>query len=354
MASIQSQMIDFHKKIKLKRFEENEVLREKRDIILNLLKKRLKQNFGEKELELPEFRHFNQGSYEMGTGVKPLNSDFDIDVGICFKISKDDYPDPVEVKMWVFNALEDHTNKVQVRRPCVTVFYQQDEEPIYHVDLAIYSDSTENADGKAYLAKGKKNSSKENRVWVESDPQELSDLIKSKFEDSEDSKQFRRTIRYLKRWKDWKLSGDGNAAPTGIALTIAAYNWFRVSKEVVDSFANKVKYDDLAALGNLVEEMLNNFEDIYFDGESAYRLKVILPISPSCDLFEKMSNQQMSTFKEKLEDVLEAIREAQRLADPSTACEILQKHFGDDFKIPSKEDTAQKCSPAIITSSASA
>ncbi|MGL4884489.1 MAG: cyclic GMP-AMP synthase DncV-like nucleotidyltransferase, partial [Waterburya sp.] len=82
-----------------------------------------------------KYETFPQGSYDLGTGNKPLNGDYDIDVGIIIKISKDDYPDPVKVKKWIYDALYGHTNSVEIRRPCVTVFYQKDGEDIYHVDL---------------------------------------------------------------------------------------------------------------------------------------------------------------------------------------------------------------------------
>jgi hypothetical protein len=96
----------------------------------------------------------------LGTGNKPLNGDYDIDEGIIIKISKDDYPDSVKVKKWVYDALYGHTKSVEIRRLCVIVFYQQDEEPLYHVDLAVYCES----DDKIYLAKEKLNSSEENKI----------------------------------------------------------------------------------------------------------------------------------------------------------------------------------------------
>jgi hypothetical protein len=289
----------------------------------------------------------------MGTGTKPVDGHYDIDTGIVFKICKDDYPDPVKVKELVHDALQGHTKWVEIRQPCVTVFYQQDGEPIYHVDLAIYSDQDCNPDGKMYLAKGKLNSAAEHRFWQESDPQALIQLIKNHFPDREDDKQFRRIIRYLKRWKDVKFPSDGNAAPIGIGITVAAYHWFK-PVYTRDSFTNTKNYGDLEALGRFVNAMLTKFQNVYSNGSIVKRLIVELPVSPHCDLFEKMTDNQMADFQDKLEILLEAIGEAQQKADPVEACKILQKQFGDDFKVPSREDTAQKRPPAIISSSASA
>jgi hypothetical protein len=353
MANIQTQMIQFHEKIKLKRFEQNETLREKRDIILRQLDSGLKKNFAAKKQEPPEYRPFDQGSYAMGTGTMPLNADFDIDLGISFIIAKDDYDDPVEVKQWVYDALQDQTTKVEIRHPCVTVYYMKDGEPIYHVDLAVYSDGGSNSDGKMYLAKGKLNSASEYRVWEEAEPEKLIELIKDRFANSDDDKQFRRVIRYLKRWKDNKFSSNGNAAPIGIGITVAAYHWF-LTKSYTDAFTSKRTYDDLDALGCFVHQMLTRFESKYIDSAWHERLEVILPVAPGCDLFEKMTNPQMVDFKAKLLILYSAIKESQETADPVKACEVLRKQFGDDFPVPSRSETGQKRSPAIISCGSSA
>lgn len=353
MADIQRQMFKFHEAIKLKRFDENELLREKRDRILERLDRGLIKIFEIEGLKPPKYETFDQGSYAMGTGTKPVDGHYDIDTGIRFKICYLDYPDPVKVKTWVYLALNGHTKRVEIRRPCVTVFYQQDGEPIYHVDLAVYSDKDCNPDSKMYLAKGKLNSAAEHRFWQESDPQALINLIKDHFSDTDDDKQFRRTIRYLKRWKDVKFSSDGNAAPIGIGITVAAYYWFN-PVYTRDSFTNKRSDDDLEALRRFVNTMLTNFQNVYSNGSIVQRLIVKLPVSPHCDLFEKMTDNQMADFQDNLQILLEAIGEAQQKADPVEACKILQNQFGDDFRIPSREDTAQKRPPAVISSSASA
>jgi hypothetical protein len=354
MANIQSQMMQFHEAIKLKRFEENATLCEKRQIILDRLDAGLKKLFASKNLQPPSYEKFDQGSYAMGTGVKPLGGNYDIDVGICFKIAKADYPDPVKVKEWVLEALNNLTSCVEIRRPCVTVFYQRDGEAIYHVDLAIYSDSECNPDGKMYLAKGKQNSSSEYRVWQEADPQGLMELIKNHFQDSEDEKQFRRIIRYLKRWKDLKFSSDGNAAPIGIGITVAAYYWF-VLKRSIDPFNSQRQYDDLDALGCFVQVMISHFQPKYADGTRYERLEVKLPVAPDCDLFEQMTDSQMTAFKEKLVALLNTIHEAQKKADPIGACKLLhEEQFRDDFPVPDRPSTGQQRPPAIVSSSSSA
>lgn len=350
MADIQKYFIEFHVKIKQDRFKENKTLREKRDRILDRLKNNWDKIFEDLDIDPPKYETFNQGSYDLGTGNIPTNGDYDIDVGIIIKISKDDYPDPVKVKKWIHDALDGHTKSVEIRRPCVTVSYQQDGEQIYHVDLAVYCES----DDKIYLAKGKLNSNEENRVWEEADPFGLSSLIKEHYSDRDDDKQFRRIIRYLKRWKDVKFDSDGNAAPIGIGITIAAYKWFEPNKTLIDLFANTYKYNDLKALSQFVQKMIDNYSYVWRDGQYVERLEVILPVVPNCDLFDKMSNSQMTSFKEKLENLQKALEDAIEEAAPEEACKLLQKQFGDEFPVPDKKDTAQKRNKAIVSSSASA
>ncbi len=67
-----------------------------------------------------------------------------------------------------------------------------------------------------------------------------------------------------------------------------------------------------------------------------------------------MSNVQMSDFKQKLEELRDALEEAEQSADPASACEILSFQFGQDFPIPELSETAARKGPAIISSSTSA
>lgn len=350
MAEIQKQFDQFNENIRLKEYAQNAVLREKRDIVLDKLSAGLKRIFEDKDEPAPKYVKFDQGSYKLGTGIKPLDGDFDIDVGLRFQLGTDDVPDPVTVKGWVFDALDGHTKKVEVRRPCVTVFYQVNDEPQYHVDLAIYSDASKNPDGHDYLAKGKLHSSEENRVWEVADPNGLVDTITGRYTGDE-WQQLRRCIRYLKRWKDLKFSSNGNAAPVGIGITLAAYHWFQPRFRVVDSFSGKKVAEDLKALDDFVTAIDSRFSNIYHDDEWAERLVVELPVAPGNDVFEKMTNSQMSSFREKLGKLKDALSAAREETDPVVACEGLQKVFGGDLPVPEKDDTGEKKSRAVIASS---
>lgn len=355
MADIQRYFIEFDNRIKLGRFKESATLREKRDAVLGKLRDRLPKMFEDQGQSAPSFEAFDQGSYAMGTGVKPLEGDFDIDEGIAFDIKKDDYPDPVQVKQWVRDALDGHTTlPIEIKRPCVTVVYQIGNEPVYHVDLPIYAH--DGADNSAlYLARGDLNSANAERIWEKSDPLGLCAVIDNRFANRDDAKQFRRCIRYLKRWRDFKFSPDGNVAPVGIGITIAAFQWFSPERSLVDPVANTYWYNDLVALRCLVEQMLGHFSPSYHDNELADRLSVALPVTPYDDPFRRMTNIQMANFKRKLAQLREVLSYAeQREVAPEEACERLQNVFGDEFPVPDKDETGKRKGVAILTSSTSA
>lgn len=351
MAKVQAQFDSFHDTIKLQEYGENEILREKRDIIRNKLRSRLPAVFEDHEEECPPFDFHDQGSYEMGTGTKPLNGDYDIDQGLYFEVATSAYSDPVVLKQRVFEALDGHTKDVRIRRSCVTVFYQRDGEPIYHVDIAIYADRASNSDGKDRLAKGKENSERGYRVWEVSDPQGLTDTIFARFEGF-DRAQFRRVVRCLKRWRDENFPSDGNAAPLGVGLTVAAYD--DLQPTYVDKLTGKP--DDLEALRKLVVSILGRFTWEWDDAQQKLvrRLMITLPVEPWSDLFAQMTGKQMESMEAELQELQVALDAASAAVDPVEACETLREVFGSDFPVPPKQETAKRHAPAIVSSSSSA
>ena len=352
LANVQKYFESFHKDIKLGKFEENQILRDKRDIIREKLEKKLSETFERHGEKCPNFTFRDQGSYEMGTGTKPLDSDYDIDQGLYFMVGTTDYPDPVILKQRVHGALDGHTQEVRIRQSCVTVFYQQDGEPIYHVDIAVYSDGEMNLDGADRLAKGKEFSTPGYRFWEISDPQGLTNTILARFEEETDRAQFRRIVRYLKRWKDENFSKDGNAAPRGIGLTILAYDHLQ------PSYVNNFDFDanDLEALRGIVQATLNRFFYRWDEDEqkSVRCLIVPLPVEPQNDLFERLTNCQMEEFEQKLKELQIALDAAAVEVDPVEACKHLNRVFGTSFPLPLKEETAKRHTPVIISSSSSA
>jgi len=335
----------FHDNIKLNDIEDNKKLRDKRDMLVDKLRDYFKKKSDDEE-NFPKitFSIENQGSYSMGTGNKPLDDgDYDIDVMILFNISKDEYS-PVEVKKWVYNALDKQFRRVKYKKPCVRVQYHKDGEELFHVDLALYAN--DNADDKTYLSRGKPTSAAEDKKWEVANPKLLKEKINSQFSDADERSQMKRNIRYLKRWKDFKFKNSGDGKPTGIALTALAYNLFK-PQIVSEAFDSSVKPNDLLALKNLVSDIINEFN--WSDS-----IQVKLPVEPFNNLFEKMKNKQQKTFKEKLESLKSALQNAIHEPDPHEASRILRKQFGDDFPEIEKDESAERRALAFPGKSESA
>ncbi len=322
MPKVQNRFIEFHNKIKLDNFNENQTLREKRKLLIDDLKAGLPD-------DAPAFENFDQGSYAMFTGINPKDGNYDIDEGIIFDCHKDDYEDPVELKKIVKTALNKGNRSVAIRRPCVTVEYLKNGEVDYHVDLAIYV--KRQYESLLDIAMGKEFSDSEKKFWEISDPKGLINEVNNRFTDANDKAQMRRCIRYLKKWRDQKLY---SGKPFSIALTIAAVKWFSPYKDLFSG-----EYEDINALISLCDMMLNNFDNNDW-------LTISLPVQPYGDLNAKMTQSQMDAFNEKLETLRDALKEARDEDLEEEACKILRKQFGDDFPVPESKDTAKKATVA--------
>lgn len=338
--TIQEAFVEFNKTIKLD-IDDNRSLAEKRDMLIGELNAHLKKLNDEEGIKLT-FVPKNQGSYAMGTGVEPLpGEDYDIDVMLLFDIDKNDY-EAKNIKKIVFNALDKQPRKTKIRKPCVRVQYHQNGEVKFHVDFAVYAKDLSGT----YLSKKPKYET-DNEEWQDAQPEELKSKIDNFDDDGEVQAQFRRVIRYLKRWKDLRFVSTSNGRPTGIAITAIALKGFQnsVVKEY-DWISNKYRYtvNDLDATINLVKYFIGQFD--WWNN-----ISVNLPVLPHNDLFEKMSETQKKELKEKLEILKDDLISAQNETDPHKASNKLRQNrvFGEDFPEIPKDDSGQTRSKAIIT-----
>lgn len=307
-APVQGQFERFHNAIKLEEDDERRKLREKREVLLRSLVEGLPRDF-------PKFTHFMQGSYAMRTGVVPLDGNYDIDVGLIFECTHKEFPDPVVLKRRIRDALAGYGRTVSIRRSCVTVTYMRNERPDYHVDLALYvRDGSEGI----LLAKGREYSGTDQRRWVQAFPKQLTDYILGRFS-GEEQAQFRRCVRYLKRWRDHRFSSGG---PISIALTVAAAHWFKAV------FGPDGKPSDLEALCALAKKMLEKSGAAL--GVSG-RIKVKIPGPIDCDLMAGMTDRQMAEFRDRLSELDQALGRCFGPVEVANACLELQGQFGIDF-----------------------
>ncbi|WNG16854.1 nucleotidyltransferase [Cystobacter fuscus] len=316
--SLQPLFRKFHELIQLKQYDQNAELRQKRDILLGRLRDKLRPR---------TFEFFNQGSYAMGTGIKPSpgshDYDYDMDIGLVFDLDHRT-TDPHSVKEWVYQALFGHTQDVQWRTPCITVNYREAREPKYHVDLAVMA---REPNGALHLALCPHNAQANLRKWQPDGRQKFIQAIQSRFDNSEDDFQFRRVVRFLKRWKNEHFPREGRAAPSGLSLTVAAHQWFRPVKQQT---RQGVEYDDLLATAALVDKMRQGFQSVR-DGNGQYTPRLILrfPFEPHDDVLTRMSHQQMSEFLGRLEKLSGWLEEARRTQNAAP----LRRAFGEQFPI---------------------
>jgi hypothetical protein len=274
--AVHKALTKFHERIKHEEFGERELLRERRQALESALKGVLPDGL--------QARTFVQGSYATRTGVKPLTGEFDIDVGLVLDRAPAFFGgDPVAAKLMVREALRKGSRRVRVRNSCVTVDYSQEPYGPFHVDIAVYTTA---ADGRLMLSKGREHSRPKYRFWDPSEPEKLSAALNGRFSGGAIA-QFRRCVRYLKRWKHVQLEA---AAPHSIALTTAAYHWFRPE---LGSFLIE-EPDDGAALLALIERILA--------AASEKRLEIRLPLDGELarDLLGDMTPKQMEALLAKL------------------------------------------------------
>ncbi|RTL10394.1 MAG: nucleotidyltransferase [Neisseriaceae bacterium] len=301
MGKVQTNFLKFHDNIKLDNFDENQALRDKRDMLIEELESL-------KSEDLPDgsgkfsFETKNQGSYSTFTGIKPLNdSDYDIDVALIFDFNKNIYEDPTKLKVKIHDVLNSvYKRTVKIKEPCVTVEY-----PKFHVDLPCYA---KNESGDLYLARGKEFSDAENKKWEQADPEGLKDYINNTITTGNQRDQFRRVVKYIKLWKNKKIT---DFSVPSIGLTIFTIKNFQYSED-----------NDLGALANVLSLMVLNFK---------VSCSVSLPVAPNTDTFAKLTESQKKSFIEKLEKFSEQIKSIESLTSELDAISQLNKIFGDDF-----------------------
>lgn len=325
---LQQQFSKFHNTIALSREDDAyKNSREKDDSLLNEIRTAMK-NAG-----YPLLRTFLQGSHSHGvnTGVIPINGeDFDIDRALI--IDEDDAPcDPLAVKRVVKNVMDNRRFKnATIKMPCVTADYAS--TPI-HLDYPIYKQTD---DHDLYLAIGRENSEGE---WDLNDPEGLRKWICSRkdyasfFADDltdEEFQQFRRLVRYMKRWRDVQFPESMRKYIYSIGLTLMIRECFCSSINVTGPD------NDLESLTRTIDKILKIG---YFTGRGVdkFDIQVLLPVAPSRDVFDKHGVTVGTTFHKKLSMLLVKLNDAEKEESLKKQCELLAKQFGSDFLVPEEK-----------------
>lgn len=334
MADVQALFERFHQNIRTY-YEINETLRTKKDIIVNRVKEHLAKN------RRPSCEPFIQGSYKMKVGVQAVKgSEFDIDVGLRFSFDESKYS-AQEVRRWVFEAVDGHTEKVEAKAPCIRVSYADG----YHVDLVCYAwwDDALGVEQHrlAHKTKG----------WRPANPPKLVEYVRDvrrPFAETEDTAtqtdQFRRVVRYLKRWNDNMIPGESDDKPSGLALLLLTRQHLSGPKLTWNGRA-----DDRAAAEQVARAAAGTHG----------RITAIKPTPEGEDMFGRLSDDAMAKLKARFATLRDALVTAGQAKDASDACKELKKVFGDDFPCPDPDEESRQralrtSAPAVISSSSSA
>ncbi len=323
--NLQSQFFRFDEKIKLSRSDNRlKTLREKDESI----RKDVISKFEDSGHSVNSF--FLQGSYATVTAIEPIDGDYDIDVGII--INEDSAPEnPIDVKMilkTVFEARNLQTPKIKL--PCVTAQYYKSGEPKFHLDYPVYKQSHDNLK----LAWGKEGSGDNIREWKESDPKGLIKWVKKPCTAWSElqNKQFKRIVRMIKRWRDFKYNSTDKKYVYSIGLTVLlGYTFY-------PNITTDGDADDLKCLISTLQGMLVSqyFPQKGFDknGDTQYGIVVLLPIKPWTDIFIKHELTVGTLLWKRLNHLKEELVKVMNEPKLKTQCQILARVFGDDFPVP--------------------
>lgn len=322
---------EFYECIRLN--EQSTELKSKRDTLQSDIEKKLPCKLIEIDIDVSksDFRFIDQGSYAKGikTTIEPIDGTIDRDVAVIIPININKNDDPRVIKGLVKDVLKIEGARIpKIKYPCVTVSYTREEVEWLHIDFPIYA---LHDDGNLYLAKGKYTAN--DYEWEESDPEGLNEYLRD-YLGTDEGKQLRRVIRYLKRWRDEKYINptSSNQTPPSIALTLMACKHFSYVEN--DGYEN-----DLEALYNTVVGIQTEF-CTYYDGDvKKATIDYYLPVKPYGNVFYKMkdSKEHQTTFYNRLSTLKDNLLNAINTETEYDAGIYVRKSLGSDFEIPSKQ-----------------
>ncbi|KPA11153.1 hypothetical protein MHK_008650 [Candidatus Magnetomorum sp. HK-1] len=333
--SLQTQFIKFEEKIRLTWQDDRlKKIREKDESI----RKNIRDAF--KEAGYPIIDFFKQGSYATKTTIVPLAEDYDIDVGVVVD-TKNAPENPVDAKKTLKKVLEKRNFKEpKIKLPCVTAQYYKQGDPHFHLDYPVYKkDENDNY----YISIGKEHSNEEIRKWEESDPKGLINWL-NKLDDFSDEKsyyQYKRLVKYIKKWRDFKFSNSEKKNVYSIGLAVM----------IRESFQNAISSDgditDIKSLKDTVDRILSNhyFKKIGYDSNSNAQYEIVVKLSkkPYRNIFEKHRKTVGTLIFNRLTKLSNHLQNVLNETNVKKQSEILRdKVFGDDFPVPENENSENK------------
>lgn len=282
------------------------------------IKKKIRNWFTENKPDELQPKFGGQGSFEMNTIINPIPEydednnkllKYDLDYGVYFIENQDEDNRRVISTWhdWVYESVEDHTDTPpQKKNTCVRVLYTDG----HYIDLPIYYKEDDTIE-LAHKSKG----------WIESDPKEFYEWFNDK---AKDNQQLRRTVRYLKAWKNFRENDNSNLKlPSGFALTILVTNNFESDDNDDVAFRETVR-------------KINNTLDNKFECKR--------PTTPKDEnVFENYSETRKNNFLNTLKSLIKDCDRAKNEKNFKKASEYLRDNqFGDRFPLGKNESEDDK------------
>lgn len=247
-----------------------------------------------------------QGSFEMGTVIRPLEGDYDLDDGMylnCIGSDPAKWESTATIQGWVCKAVEGATKgDPQKRKRCVRVPYQGG----YHIDIPSYG-----TDSFGTIRVYEK--SVDPKDFVESNPTALVDWFNERKASHDD---LRDLVRFFKAWRDYKKGALMKVKSVTMTILIS------------EQIASNSRYD------KAVVETARACESHIRGGGSINK-----PVAP----FEDLTSSWTQEDRTAIADAFKAIADrGQDAIDADTVREgalIWQKQFGSRYPVPEESDS---------------
>lgn len=271
-----------------------------------------------------------QGSYKMGTQVRPvtLYDEIDIDLGVYFEWEgqEPDDPTPEDLREAVQDALIDYQHREseakEVAAPpkerCCRIFYRNHfyiDVPVYHLDRP----------------KDQRRLATESHGWEHSDPKALVVWFQNKVGQPE-RHQLRRVVRYLKIYSAIISKDHNTVPPSSILLTVlATESWLSLNHD-------KISGDD-ECLHLIVERIL----------ERLRKNKIIPNPVDKKENLNRLDETDFALFLRALEYFLSKSKEAVSSDNEYVAAILWSEIFQHFFPMPHDLNIDEVVSlPAVV------
>ena len=309
MSSLNTNLKELSKDIRLKRRD----IRKRCDSLTKFIRNKSFHKFEDQTI----------GSYAIKTTIKQKDKEYDIDMALIFhNISNEKVKNQKQAVYSFLKEYKDNINddpKVKYKEYAITLdFVSSESNNKYHFDYTIYNKDH-------YVVKGEQHSEKE---LENSGNIEFVDEIKKDLAD--DSKEhFFVVTRLLKHCvKNGKFKSTLNIP------------------SIVLTNSTKIFIDGWDGNDNFIESLINVFLDIR-ESIDDYKLS----FEPFDNPFERFSDQQINDNKNKLDEVIKILNEANEETDEIEKWELIKELFPQLKKPKRGSGDGEKSSTKRTTSS---